>query len=551
MNQNHNTNKLLIYYPIFLAVMLVTGIYIGTYLTDSSGQSVIISRKGDSRADKITQIITYIENQYVDSVTKNALVDKAIAAILEDLDPHSYYISAEDLAEYTEPLEGNFEGIGVEFLIQNDTVRVVAAIEGGPSEQLGIAAGDKIIAVDGENIAGTGIGNDGVIKRLKGPSRTMVKVDILRGTETIPFEITRGKIPLNSLATGQMLDEKTGFIKVSRFARTTYDEFIAHAEALKAEGMEQLIIDLRGNGGGYLDAAVKVAEEFLQKGQLIVYTEGKSSPRRSYHARKRGRYSDLPLSILINQGSASASEILAGAVQDNDRGTIIGRRSFGKGLVQEHLNLRDNSALRLTVARYYTPTGRSIQRPYGKDVDYDHDYEARFYGGEMESADSIPVHDSLIYTTPGGRTVYGGGGITPDIFVGLDTLGASEYLSIVSYRGLVNQFGFDYADKQRENLADYASFYDFDARFNVDDALYDDFIAYADSKGVDPDSSGIKRSAEVLKTRIKAYVARNIWGNDGFYAVMKADDNVLREALKSITEAENSENSGSSTAEIR
>lgn len=531
MNQNHNRGKLIIYYPIFLAVMLVLGIYIGSYFGDQQGSSIIISRKGNSSSDKIVQILNLIEDQYVDSVTKNALVNKAIAAILEDLDPHSYYISAEELAGYTEPLEGNFEGIGVEFLIQNDTVRVVAAIEGGPSEQLGIQAGDKIIYVDGELIAGVGIDNESVIKRLKGPSKTIVKVDVLRQNSTLPFEIVRGKIPLNSVATSQMLDDDTGFIKISRFARTTYEEFMSHTAKLEAEGMNNLIIDLRGNGGGYLDAAVKLSEEFLQKGQLIVYTEGKSSPRKSYYAQKRGKYADIPVVVLINQGSASASEILAGAIQDNDRGTIVGRRSFGKGLVQEHMGLRDNSALRLTVARYYTPTGRSIQKPYGRNIDYEADYELRYTSGELEFADSIPIPDSLIFTTPGGRTVYGGGGITPDIFVGLDTLGASEYLGAVSYRGIINQFGFDYADQHRSTLNNFDSYQRFNSQFRVNSTLLDSFVEYAEEKGVKRDLRGIKQSTAVLQTRLKAYIARNIWGNDGFYAVMVDDDNVLKVAM--------------------
>lgn len=548
MNQNQNKSKFIIYYPVFLAVMLVAGIYIGSYFAGSPGGSIIVSRSGSPQGDKISQIINYIEDQYVDSVTKNALIDKAIASILEDLDPHSYYISAEELAAYTEPLEGNFEGIGVEFLIQDDTVRVVSAIEGGPSEQLGVMAGDKIIAVEGDPIAGVGITNEDVLKLLKGPSKTTVHVEVLRGDESIPFEIERGKIPLNSVATGQMLDGNTGFIKISRFARTTYDEFMEHALRMQEEGMKQLIIDVRGNGGGYLDASVKIAEEFLQKGQLIVYTEGKASPRRSYYARKRGSFSDMDVAVLINQGSASASEILAGAIQDNDRGLIIGRRSFGKGLVQEHLNLKDNSALRLTVARYYTPTGRSIQKPYGNGIDYEGEYEDRFTSGELQHADSIAFPDSLTFVTPGGKLVYGGGGITPDVFVGLDTVGASAYLSMLSYRGIINQFGFDYADAHRQELGAFPSLKDFERGFDVDDSLFSSLVSYANDKGVTPEREGISISAGVIKTRLKAYIARNIWGNDGFYAVMKDDDNVLKIALNAMAAGDEKRETTKATA---
>ena len=531
MNQNQNTNKLLIYYPIMLAAMLVLGIYLGSYFTTGTSETTsFFPKKTVNSADKIGQIISFIDREYVDTIAKNRLINKAIDAILEDLDPHSYYITAEELASYTEPLEGNFDGIGVEFLIQNDTVRVVSAIEGGPSEELGIMAGDKIIVVDGENIAGINIKNDDVIKYLKGPSGTEVKIDILRNREVIPFTITRGTIPINSVVTSQLLDPKTGYIKISRFARTTYEEFMTHMTRMTENGMEEVIIDLRGNGGGYLNAAVQMSEEFLQKGQLVVYTEGKASPRRSYYASKNGTYSETPVAILINEGSASASEILAGAIQDNDRGLIIGRRSFGKGLVQEHLSLPDHSALRLTVARYYTPTGRSIQKPYGKGIDYEHDYDVRFEHGEMMYRDSIVFPDSLKYTTPGGRTVYGGGGIMPDIFVGLDTVGASHYLSIVSYQGLLNQYGFDYADAHRNALKDYTSYGDFNKKFIITDDMLGDFVTYSSERGVEPDTVGIKASDKVLKIRIKAYIARNIWGNDGYYSIMNQDDNVLKEA---------------------
>jgi carboxyl-terminal processing protease len=536
MNRNENKNKLIIYYPLMLAFMLVFGIYLGTFFSNDGSPKHFLPQRGSVNADKVTRIISFIDREYVDTVAKQRMIEKAIDAILEELDPHSYYISADEMAAYTEPLEGNFEGIGVEFLIQDDTVRVVAALDGGPSQELGITAGDKIIAVDGENIAGVGVDNEDVISRLKGEGGTIVKVDILRNAEVISFEITRGTIPINSIATAQMIDQSIGYIKISRFARTTYEEFMVHIEKLNDEGMDELVIDLRGNGGGYLTAAVQIAEEFLEKGQLIVYTEGKSSPRKSYFASKKGSFSEMPLAVLIDQGSASASEILAGAIQDNDRGLIVGRRSFGKGLVQEHMNLPDNSALRLTVARYYTPTGRSIQKPYGADIDYEADYEHRFETGELVSADSIQFPDSLKFTTPGGRVVYGGGGIMPDVFVGLDTAGASEYLSLVSYRGILNQFGFDYADANRKELEGYGNYRKFETTFEVNSGILDDFIAYAESKGVIPDTGGIKTSKDVLELRIKAYIARNIWGNDGFYAIMADDDKVIREALVSLSE---------------
>ncbi len=536
MNHNQDRSKLIIYYPLLLAGMLVLGIYLGSYFsTGNSTSSALFQKKSANSADKIGQIINYIDREYVDTIAKAQLVDRAINSILEDLDPHSYYISAEELLAYTEPLEGNFEGIGVEFLIQNDTIRVVNAIEGGPSEELGIQAGDKIINVDGEGVAGIGVSNDDVIGLLKGPGGTEVNVDILRNKETIPFAITRGTIPINSVVTSQLLDASIGYIKISRFARTTYDEFMEHMASLRDQGMEEVVVDLRGNGGGYLSAAVQMSEEFLQKDQLIVYTEGKSSPKKDYYAMKRGTYADLPMAILINQGSASASEILAGAIQDNDRGTIIGRRSFGKGLVQEHLNLPDNSALRLTVARYYTPTGRSIQKPYGENIDYDGDYDYRIAHGELMESDSIAFPDSLKYTTPGGRIVYGGGGIMPDIFVGLDTVGASHYLSLVSYQGLLNQFGFDYADAHREDLNKFDSYQSFRQDFDISEDLLTEFVQYADDKGTAADKYGIKASHDILKLRIKAYISRNIWGNDGYYSIMNEDDNVLKEAQNTLS----------------
>lgn len=533
---NGNRRKLIVYYPLMLAVMLVLGIYLGSqFAVTPSGTPLLPLRPASSSSsEKISRIIEYIDREYVDTVAKNELIDKAIAAILEDLDPHSYYISAEEMAAYTEPLEGNFEGIGVEFLIQDDTIRVVAALEGGPSESLGIRAGDKIIKVDGEVMAGVGVKNEDVMRTLKGPGGTVVNVDILRNGKTIPFEIIRGTIPINSIATAQMLDDGVGYVKITRFARTTYEEFMKHTSQLVDAGMESLIIDLRGNGGGYLTAAVKVAEEFLEKGQLIVYTKGKSNPVRNYYASKKGSYTEYPLAILIDQGSASASEILAGAIQDNDRGLIVGRRSFGKGLVQEHLGLPDQSALRLTVARYYTPTGRSIQRPYGDEIDYAHDLQYRLDHGELVSADSIHFPDSLMFTTPGGRTVYGGGGIMPDLFVGLDTAGASEYLGMLSYKGIINQYGFDYADRHRKELGKYRGWEEFSDEFRDDTSVLDSLAVFAEGHGVPFDERGMKASADVIHIRLAAYIARNIWGNDGFYGILSLDDNVLHRAVQAF-----------------
>ncbi len=535
MNQNPTNNKFFIYYPLMLAAMLVIGIYVGSYFSSSGGSKPpFFPQFNVNSADKIGQIINFIDAEYVDTIAKNRLIDKAIRAILEDLDPHSYYISAEELAAYTEPLEGNFEGIGVEFLIQDDTVRVVAAIDGGPSAQLGVQPGDRILSVDGESIAGTGVTNEKVISLLKGPRGTEVSVEIKRQKQNIPFKIVRNTIPINSVVTSQMIDSETGFIKIARFARNTHEEFTSHMASLSEQGMKDVIIDLRGNGGGFLTAAVSIAEDFLQKGSLIVYTEGKASPKQEYFANKKGQYAGLPVAILINEGSASASEILAGALQDNDRGILIGRRTFGKGLVQEHLNLSDKSALRLTVARYYTPTGRSIQKPYGGDINYEEDYNDRVAHGEFLSADSIHFPDSLQFTTPGGRIVYGGGGIMPDIFVSVDTLGASAYLNVLSYQGIINQFGFDYADQNRADLLNYGSYRDFKSKFQVNPALLRRFAEYAAARGVQADERGMKLSEYVIKLRIKAYIARNIWGNDGFYAIMNEDDNVLKEAVKAL-----------------
>ena len=536
MNDN-KPSRLSVYYPLFLVVMLIAGVFIGSRFSggDGSGDQ-FLPIPGKSRYNKIAQILNYIDQDYVDSVQKEKLVNSAISAILKDLDPHSYYIPASEMAEYNDPLEGNFDGIGVEFMILNDTVRVVSAIEGGPSEKLGIQAGDKIVSVEGKNIAGNGITNKNVVDMLRGKRGTDVNIKVMRGSsdKLIPFKITRGEIPIYSLATAQMLNDTTGYIKLSRFARTTYDEFMHGIDTLKHQGMKELVLDLRGNGGGYLSAAKEIAQEFLTKGQLIVYTKGKSQPKHVYRADKTGSLVDMPVAVLINEGTASAAEILTGALQDNDRGVIVGRRSFGKGLVQEQLPLGDRSALRLTVARYYTPTGRCIQKPYGDSIDYNDDYIHRYEHGELVDADSIHFNDSLKFTTPGGKTVYGGGGIMPDIFVPIDTVDASYYLSELSYSGAINAFAFDYANKHRQALMKYGNFKAFANDYKLPDSVFTELINYAASKGVPKDPKGISTSSKVIRNRLEASISRNLYGNNGFYSIVLKDDNVLDKAEEAL-----------------
>src|SRR6056297_2813657 len=441
--------KVWIVLPFLMAVAVAVGVYIGSDLSQMEKGSPIFQRDHTSSTNKISQIINFVEQHYVDTVDKGNIIDKTIQEMLQQLDPHSYYISTEELRQYTEPLEGNFDGIGVEFTIQHDTVFVVTPLEGGPSEALGIMSGDRIVSVEGENIAGTGITNRDVIELLRGERGTKVNVEIKRRgfEDLLDFTITRGKIPIYSVAVAYSVAPEIGYVKVTRFAKTTHEEFMQGVEGLRQQGIEKLIIDLRGNGGGYLNTAIAICEEILPLGSLIVYTEGKAQPRKTYHATRSGSLTEIPVVIMIDQGSASASEILSGAVQDNDRGVIIGRRSFGKGLVQEHYEFPDSSAIRLTVARYYTPAGRSIQRPYGEGIDYAAEVYDRYETGELYDSTKIEYPDSLIYHTDAGRVVYGGGGIVPDVYVPIDTVGGSDYLTQLSYRGIINDFAFDYADE--------------------------------------------------------------------------------------------------------
>lgn len=529
-----NRPKFYVFLPIIFALILILGIIIGNtfQLHNNTGT---LTLDANNKFSKVDEILRYVNDEYVDTIKAEQLVDKTIVAMLQNLDPHSAYISANELASTNEPLQGNFEGVGIEFNIVEDTIRVVAAIPGGPAESVGVQAGDKLIKVEGKKVAGIKITNKQVMENLKGKGGTKVKVSILRKgkTKLIDFTITRGKIPIYSIDVAYMVNKKTGYIKISRFAATTFDEYKTAFEKLQLQGMQQLIIDLRGNGGGYLNTAVDLADEFLSDGKEIVYTQGKARKRKDYKATNKGNFENGKLIVLIDDGSASASEILSGALQDNDRATILGRRSFGKGLVQEQSEFSDGSAIRLTIARYYTPTGRCIQKPYTDNLEayYDEEFK-RFTSGELENADSIKVSDSLMFKTPLGKIVYGGGGITPDVFVPLDTTGRSHYLSEVAYTGLINDFAYDYADRERTKLKTYKTVQSFNNSFMITPDIFNAFIVYAEKNKVKRNEKQIKASEDIIKIQLKALIARNIWNSAGYYPVIQSRDNVLNKAIE-------------------
>jgi carboxyl-terminal processing protease len=530
-----NRPKFYVYLPVIFALVLVLGMLIGSTFSPNRGTSLLSVNPGN-QFNKIEEILHYVSDQYVDTINEKQLTEKTITDMLQNLDPHSSYLTAEELRANDEPLLGNFDGIGIEFNIVEDTIRVLTAIAGGPSEKVGIQAGDKIIEVEGKKVAGIKITNKEVLAKLKGERNTKVKVGILRRgkSKLLHFTITRGIIPIYSVDVAYMVDPQTGYIKISRFGQDTYNEYMKAFEKLQKQGMKQLIVDLRGNGGGYLSTAVSIADEFLAEGKEIVYTIGKARPRTDYRASADGKFESGKLVILIDDGSASASEILAGAMQDNDRATIVGRRSFGKGLVQEQSKFSDGSGMRLTIARYYTPTGRCIQKTYSNGLDdyYKEEYN-RYNSGEMESADSIKSDSTLKFKTPGGKIVYGGGGIVPDVFVPLDTTGRTHYLAEVIYNGLVNDFAFDYADKHRVKLkSEHPTIESFNDGFTITPEIIRSFVAYAEKNGVKPNEKQEKISEPIIKLQLKALIARNIWGNSGFYPVLHKEDDVLKKALE-------------------
>lgn len=523
-----NKLKLFIYYPIVLACVLAGGIYLGSILGVGYVPGTLMEVPSNT-SKKITNLLNYVEEEYVDSVDLDGLTESTIISMLEQLDPHSSYIPAKDLDAMNEPLSGNFDGIGVEFNIINDTIVVVAPINGGPSEKLGILSGDRIVTIEDSTIAGVGVTNKDVISMLRGERGTKVKVGIRRRgeKELLTFNITRDKIPIYSVDAGYMIRDGIGYIKISRFAATTYDEFVEKLSSLKESGMQSLILDLRGNPGGYLTAAIEICDEFLQEGKLIVYTEGRSRPKDSAYSTGKGRFEKGQLVVLVDEGSASASEIVSGAVQDNDRGTIVGRRTFGKGLVQEQVELQDGSAVRLTIARYYTPTGRCIQRPYSKDEDYYGDFLDRIESGELYEADSISVDETEKFVTPGGKVVYGGGGIIPDVFVPLDTTGYSEYHSQLIRTGVLREFALNYAAENRAKLDRFKNPDEFKRGFSITDSDYEALKQFAVSKDVKVKPT---KDAQVL-SNLKALIARSIWNGDGFYPIINEEDKAI---LKSV-----------------
>ena len=538
-------------FPTLTIACLMIGFLIGNAISNKVNAQRFFIQNGQlfqQPESKVDQLLQLMSQAYVDEINVDSITDDAMQELVKRLDPHSAYIPKEDLEMVNSELSASFSGIGVQFSIQNDTVQVVSVISGGPSEGIGVLAGDKIVMVNDSNFTGKTITNERVMHALRGPKGTEVKIGVMRSgsNEVYDFTIIRGEIPVHSVdakfiieAKGERReakDMKIGFVRVNRFGENTYDEFIAAMASLKGQGATSYIVDLRENSGGFMDQAIKMANEFLAKGDMIVYSEGRAYPRYEARANGSGRFQREPLVVLINNFSASASEIFAGAMQDNDRATIIGRRSFGKGLVQQQISFADGSAVRLTVARYYTPSGRSIQKPYkmGEGEDYAMDLLDRYESGEFFSADSVHFADSTVYYTKEGRKVMGGGGIMPDIFVGRDTTLYTPYFNIVSNRAYTYQFAYQYTDRHRKELSQYKDWQSLE-KYLLRANWLDEFVAFAKAKGVEPKPEQLAKSKPLLVRLVNAYIVRNILNDEGFFPLFERDDDVTIKAVEELT----------------
>lgn len=530
MRIKHNS---IIWYPLVISIAIVLGIVIGNYIS---------TKKFTLDKDrKINAVLNLIQSEYVDSIDVKDLVEQAIPAIIGNLDPHSYYIPASDIRAENEKLDGSMSGIGVSFFMMNDTANVDQVIPNGPAEKVGMLAGDRIISVNGESIVGGTLTAEGIRSKIRGEKGTKVKIGVKRNSskKTLTFTITRDDIPMNTIDVSYMLDDKTGYIKIAQFGKNTYDEFFAALSKLKKDGASRYIVDLRGNPGGYMEMAILMVNEFLEQGELIVYTKGRKEREDiQVWSDDQGSFHDAQVAVLIDEYSASASEIMAGALQDNDRGLVVGRRSFGKGLVQKQIYLPDSSAIRLTIARYYTPSHRCIQKDYtlGDEDDYSKELYDRYTHGELYSADSIKVDKSKIFRTANGRIVYGGGGIVPDIFVPNDTTGITTYYRAVANLGLLQQYVYTYVDINRDQLKNVKTVKQLMGMMPSDDALTYDFVCYARDNGVPMRWYYINLSRSLIARQLRALVIRDVLGSEEFYRYYNRTDNTVNAALKALND---------------